>query len=85
MSQAFWACCQTRLVSGPAIGRAAWYLHAEARRAVRQEKSKPIVDALFRLLTARLALVSAKSKLADAIRYTWHHRLQLRGSYLGGF
>jgi transposase len=43
--------------------------HAEARRAVRQEKSKPIVDALFRLLTARLPLVSAKSKLADAIRY----------------
>jgi transposase len=42
---------------------------AEARRAARQEKSKPIVDALFRLLTARLALVSAKSKLADAIRY----------------
>ena len=42
---------------------------AEARRAVRQQKSKPIVDALFRLLTARLPLVSAKSKLADAIRY----------------
>lgn len=43
--------------------------NAEARRAVRHEKSKPIVDALFRLLTARLPLVSAKSKLADAIRY----------------
>ena len=42
---------------------------AETRRAVRHEKSKPIVDALFRLLTARLPLVSAKSKLADAIRY----------------
>lgn len=42
---------------------------AEARRAMRQEKSKAIVDALFRLLTARLPLVSAKSKLADAIRY----------------
>lgn len=36
---------------------------------MRQEKSKPIVDALFRLLSARLPLVSAKSKLAYAIRY----------------
>jgi hypothetical protein len=42
---------------------------AETRRAVRQEKSNPIVDTLFRLLAARLSLVSAKSKLADAIRY----------------
>ncbi len=42
---------------------------ADLRCAVRQEKSKPIVDALFRLLSARLPLVSAKSKLADAIRY----------------
>lgn len=42
---------------------------ADIRRAVRQEKSKPIADALFRLLSGRLPLVSAKSKLADAIRY----------------
>jgi len=42
---------------------------ADVRRAVRQEKSKPIADALFRLLSGRLPLVSAKSKLADAIRY----------------
>jgi len=41
----------------------------EVRRAIRQEKAKPIVDALHRLLTARLALVSAKGKLAEAIRY----------------
>jgi transposase len=34
-----------------------------------EQFAQPIVDALFRLLTARLALVSAKSKLADAIRY----------------
>lgn len=43
--------------------------HADVRRSVRQEKSKPVVDALFRLLSTRLPLVSAKSKLADAIRY----------------
>jgi transposase len=41
----------------------------EVRQAIRQEKAKPIVDALHRLLTARLALVSAKGKLAEAIRY----------------
>ncbi|QYE33770.1 IS66 family transposase [Polymorphobacter sp. PAMC 29334] len=50
---------------------------AEARRALRQEKSKPIVDALFRLLTARLPLVSAKSKLAEAIRYATSRRTGL--------
>ncbi|WP_439545789.1 IS66 family transposase, partial [Sandarakinorhabdus sp.] len=42
---------------------------ADLRRTVRQEKSKPIVDALFRLLSARLPLLSTKSKLAEAIRY----------------
>lgn len=41
----------------------------DTRRAVRQEKSKPIADALFRLLSTRLPLLSAKSKLAEAIRY----------------
>ena len=41
----------------------------DVRQAIRQEKAKPIIDALHRLLTARLALVSAKGKLAEAIRY----------------
>jgi transposase len=41
----------------------------DLRRAVRQEKSKPVIEALHRLLTARLALLSAKGKLAEAIRY----------------
>ncbi len=41
----------------------------DTRRTARQEQSLPIVAALHRLLTARLALASAKSKLAEAIRY----------------
>ncbi|QYE33267.1 MULTISPECIES: IS66 family transposase [Sphingosinicellaceae] len=41
----------------------------DMRRSVRQEQSLPIIIALHRLLTARLGLVSAKSKLAEAIRY----------------
>jgi transposase len=43
--------------------------NAEARRAVRQEKSRPIVDDLEPWLRAKLALISQKSKLAEAIRY----------------
>ena len=42
---------------------------ADVRRTVRQEKSKPIVDVQFRLLSGRLALVIAKSKLAEAIGF----------------
>jgi hypothetical protein len=42
---------------------------AEERRAVRQERSKPIVEALHAWLTAQLAWVSGKSTLAEAIRY----------------
>jgi transposase len=41
----------------------------EQRRAVRQEKSRPIVDDFRRFLDAKLALLSRKSKLAEAIRY----------------
>src|SRR5690242_10506312 len=46
---------------------------AEERRAVRQERSKPIVDALHTWLTAQLGRVSGKSGLAEAIRYALRH------------
>jgi len=42
---------------------------AEERRAVRQARSRPIVEALAPWLRAKLAIVSQKSKLAEAIRY----------------
>jgi transposase len=42
---------------------------AEERRATRQERSRPIIDALEPWLRGKLALVSQKSKLAEAIRY----------------
>ena len=46
---------------------------AEERRAVRQERSKPIVEALHAWLTAQLGRVSGKSTLAEAIRYALRH------------
>lgn len=42
---------------------------AEERRAIRQDKSKPIIDDLQSWLRAKLALISQKTKLAEAIRY----------------
>ncbi len=42
---------------------------AEERRAVRQERSRPIIEAFEPWLKEKLALVSQKSKLAEAIRY----------------
>ena len=42
---------------------------AEERHAVRQEQSRPIIDALEPWLRAKLALISQKTKLAEAIRY----------------
>lgn len=42
---------------------------AEERRATRQERSRAIIDALEPWLRGKLALVSQKSKLAEAIRY----------------
>jgi len=42
---------------------------ADERRAARQEKSRPIVDELEPWLRAKLALISQKTKLAEAIRY----------------
>jgi len=43
---------------------------AEQRRAVRQEKSLPIVVDLEPWLREKLGLISQKTKLAEAIRYT---------------
>jgi transposase len=46
---------------------------ADERRAIRQERSKPIVEALHAWLTAQLGRVSGKSGLAEAIRYALRH------------
>jgi transposase len=46
---------------------------AEERQSVRQERSKPVVDALHAWLTAQLGRVSGKSNLAEAIRYALRH------------
>lgn len=42
---------------------------ADARRVVRQEKIRPLVDDLESWLRAKLELISQKTKLAEAIRY----------------
>ena len=44
-------------------------LGADGRRTLRQEKSRPIIDALEPWLRSRLELISQKTKLAEAIRY----------------
>jgi transposase len=44
-------------------------LDPEARRAVRQEKSRPVVEDLEPWLRARLETLSQKTRLAEAIRY----------------
>ena len=46
---------------------------ADERRAVRQEKSKPLVLALKTWLEQQLARVSGKSVIAEAIRYGLNH------------
>ncbi len=46
---------------------------AEERRAARQERSRPIVEALEPWLREKLALISQKSKLAEAIRSALTH------------
>ena len=48
---------------------------AEERRMIRQERSRPLVEALEPWLRTKLQLISQKTKLAEAIRYTlsrWH-------------
>jgi transposase len=42
---------------------------ADDRRAVRQDKSRPIIDEFEPWLRAKLVLISQKTKLAEAIRY----------------
>jgi transposase len=42
---------------------------AEERRLIRQQKGRPLAEAFERWLRAKLALISQKGKLADAIRY----------------
>lgn len=42
---------------------------AEERRAIRQQRSRPLVDALQPWLREKLSLISQKTQLADAIRY----------------
>lgn len=46
---------------------------ADARRAVRQDRSKPLVDALKVWLEHQLTRVSAKSQIAEDIRYGLNH------------
>ena len=43
---------------------------AEERRMVRQQRSQPLVEALEPWLRIKLQLISQKTKLAEAIRYT---------------
>jgi transposase len=42
---------------------------ADERRVVRQDRSRPIIDDLEPWLRAKLALISQKTKLAEAVRY----------------
>ena len=48
-------------------------LSPELRRAMRQQHSKPVIEALKPWLKASLAQVSRGSKLADALRYGLNH------------
>lgn len=45
----------------------------EERRASRQERSQPVLEELEPWLRSKLALISHKSKLAEAIRYALSH------------
>lgn len=47
---------------------------AETRRAVRQAKSRPLVEDLFAWFTAQLARLPGGSPTAQAIRYALNHR-----------
>jgi transposase len=42
---------------------------ADERRAIRQQRSRPLLEALQPWLREKLSLISQKTKLADAIRY----------------
>ncbi len=47
---------------------------ADIRRAVRQERSRPLVDDLFAWFSAQLARLPGSSPTAEAIRYVLNHR-----------
>ena len=47
---------------------------ADIRRALRQEKSRPLVDGLFAWLSGQLARLPGASPTAEAIRYALNHR-----------
>ena len=42
---------------------------AQERRAIRQDRSRPLVEAFEPWLREKLSLISQKTKLAEAIRY----------------
>lgn len=46
----------------------------DIRRAVRQERSRPLVEDLFAWLTEQLARLLGSSPTAEAIRYALNHR-----------
>ncbi len=47
---------------------------ADIRRAVRQERSRPLVDDLFAWFSAQIARLPGSSPTAEAIRYVLSHR-----------
>jgi transposase len=47
---------------------------ADIRRAVRQERSRPLIDDLFAWFSAQLARLPGSSPTAEAIRYALNHR-----------
>jgi transposase len=50
---------------------------AEHRRSVRQQRSRPLVEAMHEWLVQQLGRISGSSKLAEAIRYSLSHWLGL--------
>ncbi len=51
---------------------------APQRQAVRQQRTRPLVDELFAWLEVQLRLVPKGAKIADAIRYGFNHQDGLR-------
>jgi transposase len=47
---------------------------ADIRRAVRQERSRPLIDDLFAWFSAQIARLPGSSPTAEAIRYVLNHR-----------
>lgn len=47
---------------------------ADIRRAVRQERSRPLIDDLFAWFSAQMARLPGSSPTAEAIRYVLNHR-----------